>query len=48
MVRSSSGGFASSVSIRPDWVVTVMNIPPDLTAAEADRLAQFVKLLALG
>lgn len=43
---TQGGGYASSISIRPDWVVTVTNVPADLTAAEASRLAKFVQLLA--
>jgi hypothetical protein len=28
-------------------VVTLLNIPSDLTKAEADRLAQFIRMLAV-
>lgn len=45
---STQGGYPSSISIRPDWVVTITNIPNDLTTSEAERIASFVKLLAVG
>jgi hypothetical protein len=41
------GGFQSAFPIRPGRVVTISNIPEDLTTAEADRLAQFVRMLAV-
>ena len=41
------GAYASSIPIRPDWVVTVTNIPADLTNAEAERLATFIRMLAV-
>ena len=44
---SVPGSFASSFPIRPDHVVTVSNVPADLTAAEAERLAKFVRMLAV-
>ncbi len=40
-------GYTSSIPIRTDWVVTLVNVPPDLTPAEADRLAKFVKMLTV-
>lgn len=40
-------GYTSSIPIRTDWVVTLTNIPPDLTRPEADRLATFVRMLAV-
>lgn len=43
----SGAGYSSSVPIRADWVVTVTNIPSDLTRAEADRLATFIRMLAI-
>lgn len=46
-VAPATGGYSSSFPIRADWVVTVSNIPSDLNAAEAERLARFVKMLAL-
>lgn len=42
-----SGGYATSIPIRTDWVVTVSNLPPDLTPAEAERLAKFIRLLSV-
>jgi hypothetical protein len=39
--------FHSSFPVRPGTVVTLLNIPSDLTRAEADRLAQFIKMLAV-
>lgn len=39
--------YQSSFPIRPGRVITLLNVPTDLSVAEADRLAQFVKMLAL-
>lgn len=44
---SRGGGYQSSLPIRPGTVVTVSNIPNDLTSAEAERLATFVRMLAV-
>jgi hypothetical protein len=41
------GGYQSAFPVRPGTVVTVFNIPNDLTPAEAERLAKFVKMLAV-
>lgn len=41
------GGYQSSFPVRPGRVVTISNVPEDLSAAEAERLAQFVKMLAI-
>lgn len=41
-----SAGYRTAFPIRPGQVVTVMNIPYDLSAAEAKRFAQFVEMLA--
>lgn len=41
------GTYRSSVPVRPGLVVTLVNIPNDLTSAEAERIAGFVKMLAL-
>ncbi|HTV77834.1 MAG TPA: hypothetical protein VMF03_06225 [Steroidobacteraceae bacterium] len=41
------GTYRSSVPIRPGLVVTLLNIPNDLTSVEAERLAAFVRLLPL-
>jgi hypothetical protein len=42
-----AGTYRSSVPIRPGLVVTLVNIPDDLTSAEAERIANFVRILAL-
>lgn len=42
-----SGTYQSSVPVRPGVVVTLSNIPYDLTTAEAERLGNFVKMLAV-
>jgi hypothetical protein len=47
IIGKASGGYSSSFPIRPDWVVTVANIPANLSVAEAERLAKFVRMLAI-
>ena len=47
-IQSQPGTYRSALPIRPGVVITLSNIPHDLTEAEADRLAGFVKMLALG
>ncbi len=42
-----AGTYQSSFPVRPGLVVTLQNVPNDLTAAEADRLANFIRLLAI-
>jgi hypothetical protein len=42
-----AGTYRSAVPIRPGLVVTLINIPYDLTGAEAERIAGFVRMLAL-
>ncbi|MCC7039366.1 MAG: hypothetical protein IT516_03545 [Burkholderiales bacterium] len=42
-----AGTYQSSFPVRPGLVVTLQNIPNDLTATEADRLANFIRLLAI-
>lgn len=42
-----AGTYRSALPIRPGLVVTLVNIPYDLTSAEAERLAGFVRMLAL-
>lgn len=42
-----AGTYQSSFPVRPGLVVTLQNVPSDLTAAEADRLANFIRLLAV-
>jgi hypothetical protein len=44
----TASGFQTSFPIRPGTIVTILNLPADLTKTEADRLAQFVRMLALG
>ncbi len=41
------GTYQSSLPVRPGMVVTLMNIPTDLTPAEAERLAGFIRMLAV-
>lgn len=41
------GGYQSAFPIRPGMVVSIVNIPDDLTRAEAERLASFVRMLAV-
>jgi hypothetical protein len=43
----SVGGYQSGFPIRPGRVVTILNVPDDLTSAEAERLATFVRMLAV-
>jgi hypothetical protein len=45
--EEASGTFRSALPIRPGLVVTLMNVPYDLTDAEAERIATFVRMLAL-
>lgn len=42
-----AGTYRSSVPVRPGHVVTLVNIPNDLTSFEAERIASFVRMLAL-
>jgi hypothetical protein len=42
-----AGTYRSAVPVRPGLVVTLVNIPYDLTSAEAERIAGFVRMLAL-
>jgi len=46
-VDEVAGTYRSSVPVRPGLVVTLVNIPNDLTGAEAERIAGFVRMLAL-
>lgn len=43
----ADGTYQSSLPVRPGTVVTVSNVPVDLTTEEADRLAGFIKMLAV-
>ncbi len=42
-----AGTYRSAIPVRPGLVVTLVNIPNDLTSAEAERIAGFVRMLAL-
>jgi hypothetical protein len=41
------GTYSTSVPVRPGIVVTLSNVPYDLSAADAERLAAFVRMLAV-
>lgn len=41
-----AGGYKSAFPVRPGMIVTVSNIPTDLSSAEAERLAKFIRMLA--
>lgn len=45
---SRAGTYRSAIPVRPGVVVTLADIPYDLTKAEAERLASFVRMLAVG
>jgi len=45
--NSRVGSYNSSVPVRPGVVVTLANLPHDLTKAEAERLGSFVRMLAI-
>ena len=47
VLDEKAGTYRSSVPVRPGLVVTLVNIPNDLTSAEAERIACFVRMLAL-
>jgi hypothetical protein len=42
------GTYQSSFPVRPGLVVTLNGIPYDLTSAEAERVANFIRMLAVG
>lgn len=44
---SEGGGYQSAFPVRPGRVVILDNLPSDLTKAEAERLAQFIMMLAI-
>ena len=46
-LQSRTGGYQSSFPVGAGRVVTLLNIPEDLSSAEAERLAQFVRMLAV-
>lgn len=43
---TTTGGYQTAFPLRPGQVVTISNVPPDMSPAEADRLAKFIRLLA--
>jgi hypothetical protein len=45
-IPGASAGYQTAFPVRPGHVVTVANLPLDLSSAEAERLAQFIRLLA--
>lgn len=42
-----TGAYQSSFPVGPGRIVTLTNIPDDLTQTEAEKLAQFIRLLAI-
>lgn len=42
-----SGTYHSAIPVRPGVVITLSNVPYDLTKGEAERLAGFVRMLAI-
>jgi hypothetical protein len=48
MPTSAPGTYQTAFPLRPGTVVTLFNIPEDLTAAEAKRLSDFISMLARG
>lgn len=47
-VEQRPATYQSSLPIRPGLVITIANVPQDLTRAEAERIADFVRMLAVG
>jgi hypothetical protein len=45
--QTRHGTYQSSFPVGAGRVITVSNIPEDLTSAEAEKLAQFVRMLAV-
>ncbi len=45
--RALPGTYHSAVPVRPGVVVRLANVPHDLTKVEAERLANFVRMLAI-
>ncbi len=43
----TQGGYETSLPLRPGVVVTISNLPDDLSSVEAERLAGFVRLLVV-
>jgi hypothetical protein len=44
---SAASGYQSAFPVRPGHVIALLNVPEDLTTSEAERLAQFVRMLAV-
>jgi len=44
--HSRPGTYQSSVPVRPGVVVTISDLPQDLSRAEAEKIATFVRMLA--
>lgn len=44
---SDTRGYQSAFPVRPGRVVTISNIPDDMSLIEAERLAEFIKMLAV-
>ena len=45
-VAATASGYQTAFPVRPGHVVVVANLPHDLSSSEAERLAQFIRLLA--
>jgi hypothetical protein len=45
---AAPGTYQTMLPLAPGRIVTLANIPQDLTQAEAERLAQFVRMLVVG
>lgn len=46
-LEPGGNGYRSAFPVRPGIVVGLSNIPTDLTTAEAERLAQFIRMLVV-
>jgi hypothetical protein len=44
----STGTYQTVLPLAPGRIVTLVNVPVDLTPGEAERLAQFVRMLVVG
>lgn len=47
ITATSIGNYQTSFPLRPGHLITLSNIPQDLTRQEADRIAAFIGMLAL-
>ncbi len=47
LTLSKPGTYQTAFPVRPGSVITIANIPHDLTKSEAERLANFVRMLAV-